>query len=428
MSSRRPWATGVRSAGLALAGVSMLGLIGCQLQPATLEIATPQFPVDREIAEDLITLLAPSSKIDLEQTAQPLPEGDALDALQQGEIDLALVSNAVAYRPGIESVIPLYPTVLHIAYREGRAAGTGRELLTDARVFAGSEDSASRLIFDRVVEQLDLEDTGFRFVEAESQADVIVRFAPLSPHLVAEKSGLKLFSFGSPEDIGSGTLVDAAIMMNPHLRRFVIPAGTYGTATPEPVLTVAVDNYLVARSGLSDSVVYDLVREILLARPALVARNPGLFSHLREDFDVSGSTFVVHSGSRLYLERDEPKLYERYAGVVQLGITLTITTFSMLLAGIRILQRRRKNRIDEYYLAALDIQASMRPASGAADRRDALERLQRLQHEAFAMLVAEKLNADESFRIFYSLSREVKREIERIDAAVKGGPSTPETR
>lgn len=409
----------MRSASITLAGAFLLLVSGCQPQPVSLEIATPQFTVDREIAEDLVMLLGTSSAIDLGLTAEPMSDGNALDALQQGRVDLALVSNAVAYRPGIESVMPLYPTVLHIAYRKGWNGANGRALLDNARVFAGSEDSTSRQFFDRVIDHLDLEGAAFRYVAEETDADVIVRFAPLSPELVADKEGLQLFSFGSPEEIGTGTLVDAATMVNPHLRPFVIPAGTYGRATPQPVLTVAVDSYLVARSGIAESTIYDLVRELLRSRPALVAKSPGLFMHLRDDFDVSGSTFVVHSGSRAYLERDEPTVYERYAGVAQLAITLIITCFSVTLAGLRILHRRRKNRIDRYYASALRIRDSLTPASTAIDRRAAMEQIRRLKKEAFQQLAAEKLNADESFRIFISLSQEVAREIERLESVAR---------
>jgi TRAP-type uncharacterized transport system substrate-binding protein len=58
---------------------------------------------------------------------------------------------------------------------------------------------------------------------------------------------------GKAEDIGSGSSVDAAVLLNPHFRPFVIPIGTYGTLTPEPAVTVAVDKILVARRDLDSA-------------------------------------------------------------------------------------------------------------------------------------------------------------------------------
>jgi hypothetical protein len=44
-------------------------------------------------------------------------------------------------------------------------------------------------------------------------------------------------------------------------------------------------------------------------------------------------------------------------------------------------------------------------------RRDAISRLRALQTEAFEMLVDEKLAADESFRIFITLSNDIIKEL-----------------
>ena len=43
--------------------------------------------------------------------------GAALNAVASGEVDLALVSNYLPFRSDIATVMPLYPTVLHIASR-----------------------------------------------------------------------------------------------------------------------------------------------------------------------------------------------------------------------------------------------------------------------------------------------------------------------
>jgi hypothetical protein len=199
--------------------------------------------------------------------------------------------------------------------------------------------------------------------------------------------------------------------LNPHFRPFVIPAGTYGITTAEAIVTIAVDKILVARSDLDSSVVYDLINDILRLRPALAAQRPGLFQQLSKDFDISRSRFALHSGTQAYLQRSAPTVYERYSGIAELTVTLIVTLGGALIAGVRILRMRRKNRIDRFYAAAIAIRTSARNSQDSADRRRAIANVRELQDEAFDLLAEEKLAADESFRIFITLSNDVLQQL-----------------
>ena len=403
------------AASVILATVALL--VACERDPASLRLATPVLPVDRQIAEDLADMLGESDEVNLELTAPALSESDSLDALLRGDADIALVSNAVSFRHGIATLIPLYPTVLHVAYREGRDASTSTSLLTGASVFAGPEGSASRQMFGRIASHLRLSADDFAYVEdLGSYADVVVLFSPVAPDRIAEFPDVRLFSFGAPADIGTGSVVDAATLLNPHLRPFVIPEGTYGSATPKPVVTLAVDTVLVAREDLNASVVYDLVLALLRSRPALAAKHPGSFEHLAAGFDVTRSTFVVHPGTQAYLQRDAPTIYERYSGIAEVAVTILIALVSASVAGMRIYQRRRKNRIDRFYSSAIEIRDSVVPGSSDEIRRDAIAKIRELQNTAFDQLVDEKLAADDSFRVFITLSNDVLRQLGAINA------------
>lgn len=228
---------------------------------------------------------------------------------------------------------------------------------------------------------------------------------------MAEFVDYRLLSFGSPADIGSGSIVDAAALLNPPLRPFVIPATTYDEANTDPVVTVAVDKILVVRSDISASLVYDLIGEIVRARPALAAARPGVFNELSDNFDVSKSTFVLHAGTQDFLQRAEPTFYERYSGVAEVFVTVLIALISALLAAFRILKIRHKNRIDEFYSAAIEIRNSISQSSTIDEMTLAAEKLRELQDFAFEQLVDEKLAPDESFRIFITLSNDILEQI-----------------
>ena len=392
-------------------------LTACDSRPTELKLVAPSSDLDLEIAQNLAVLLNQGSDFRLDIPAEQRSGEEALDMLLSGDADIALVSNFLPYREGITTVMPMYPSVLHIAYRDGRDASSGYTLLNQARIYAGREGSASRLMLDRIVTRMHLPADAYSYVERSDNArstdsDIAVVFAPISPQRADEFIGYQLFSFGTPAEIGTGSVIDAAALLNPPLRPFIIPASTYGAANPGPIVTVAVDKVLVARNDLDASTVYDLINEIRRLRPALSATRPGLFDQLGDSFDVSRSTFVLHAGTQDFLQRAEPTIYERYSGVAEVAVTLLIALASATLAGFRILKMRRKNRIDRFYSAAIEIRDSISPASSGEARARAVEKIRELQNTAFDQLVDEKLSADESFRIFITLSNDVLRQLQ----------------
>jgi len=397
--------------------ITLVALAACESDPVELRFVPPASDLDLEIIQNLALLLDQSPAVRIRITGDEQPGEAALDILIAGEADLALVSNYLPYREDITTVMPLYPSVLHIAYRIGRDASSGPALFNQAKIYAGIEGSASRLMLETIVARMNLPRDAYSYVDrpgagTTESPDVVVVFAPISPKRVAEFDGYRLFSIGSPSDIGTGSAIDAATALNPPLRSYIIPATIYGAATPEPIVTVAVDKLLVARSDLDSSIVYDLVNEIQRLRPALSATRPGLFEQLTDDFDVSRSTFVVHAGTQDYLQRSEPTVYERYSGVAEVGVTLLIALVSVLVAGVRIFNMRRKNRIDRFYAAAIEIRDSISDTSNDDDCSQAIDKIRDLQNDAFDQLVHEKLAADESFRIFITLSNDILAQIE----------------
>ena len=382
-------------------------LAGCVRGPAELTLARPSSPFDRNVADSLATMFSSESGIGLKLTDDRYSEEAAIDELLSGTVDIALISNSMPYRDGITTVIPLYPTVLHIGQTGQKEFSDLADLIRGSSVFAGPEGSASRVMFEQSVTRLNLEEDEFSFVENRQRPDVVVIFVPIQRNTGRLFSGLRLISMGAPDSIGKGSIVDAATLFSPYLRPFIIPTGTYGDSTQEPILTLAVDKMLVARRGLDSSVVYDLVNELVRLRPALSAQQPGLFKNLSGDFDASLSTFVLHPGAQAYLQRAAPSVYERYSGIAEVGVTLLIALISAGYGGLRLYRLRRKNRIDTFYSQTIKLRNSVTDHTGNDERRDVVTKVRDLQNTAFEMLVDEKLAADESFRIFITLSNDV---------------------
>ncbi len=395
-----------------LLAITATVLLGCERAPTELRLITPKSPVDQEIATDLAKLLGRESGVNIALVPAPEDDETVLESLASGDGDIAIITNNMPFRPDIATVMPLYPTVLHIAYRKGRPTGNTRELLAGARIFAGLPGTPSRLLFKHVADRYGLTEDDFSFVESFDQSpDLVIVFAPISPDRMPDLPDYELFSFGDPADIGTGSTIDAATLLNPQFKPFVIPVGTYGMLTPEPVLTLAVDRLLVARRDLDTTVVYDLVNGLVSLRPALSALRPGLFQDISGDFDPSSSTFIIHPGAQAYAQRNAPTIYERYSGIAEVAVTILIALFSAFLAGVRIYRMRRKNRIDTFYSDVIAIRNSIGESTSAEDRREKADKIRALQATAFDLLVDEKLAADESFRIFITLSNDVLRQL-----------------
>lgn len=404
-----------RQSHLVLLVACLVLLGGCGERRSTFRLLEPAQPFDLEVAEALVDVFENNSRHRVKLVPVPDRFGTALDALEAGYADLALTSNSQPHRKGITTVMPLYPTVLHIMYRRDRDADSPEELFRGASVDAGPVGSASRRLITEIVDSFDMQPEEITFSDnGDELADVIVLFLPILPErvrTVLEEFGAagayRFVSFGRPADIGTGSVVDRAVLLHPRLSPFVIPVGTYDDIPEEPVVTLSVDKLLVSRPGIDSAVVYDLISEIRRLQPALAAAHPMLFKMLSKEFDASSSTFVLHAGAQAFVQRDAPTFYERYSGIAEVLVTLVIGLISGSYAVIQIYNRRRKNRIDGFYKDVMAIRDSINEHSSASEKQVAVERVRDLQNEAFDMLMREKLAADESFRIFVTLSNDI---------------------
>lgn len=389
----------------------LIGGVPALAKPVTeLNLIMPELELDRVIAERIVELVKEDSGLRINLVPVPDSSMSALDALEAGIADIAFAPNTGSYREEISTIIPLYPSILHIVTDKARSADSLEELLRGASVYAGPENSISWSLANRIVDGLELAPGAVSFVkDPQSVPDVIVLYAPIDRDRIMNDPRLenvKWFSFGAPEDVGNGSPVDLAIFLNPRLRPFVIPAGTFGELTPEPVVTVAVDNLLVARADLDKSVVYDIYAEILRLRPALFGTRPELYKPIDESVAQTNFVYSLHQGALAFLKRDEPTFIERYSGVAEVVATLLVGVVSGLFAIVKIYRIRRKNRLDEFLVEVIGIRNSVQPHSSEDERAAAMASIRALQDRAFELLVDEKLAADDSFRIFTELSND----------------------
>jgi hypothetical protein len=396
-------------------GVAFTNLTACSRSVTEVDLIMPELPMEQAIARKIADLVDEDSGLRINLIPPPEDARSVLDALEQGYGDIAFAPNTNQHRNSIATVMPIYPSVLHVGTIADRADGSLEELLDGAQVFAGPAGSIPRQIGEKIVSELQLE-AGVTFTQnQDEEPDVIILFAPIDRKRVMGNSdleNLKLFSFGEPGESGRGSMVDRTVLLNPTLRPFVIPAGTYGALTPEPVVTFAVDTLLVARESLDETLVFDLFEEFLRLRPALFSERPELFQPIGDDIAHAHWSFSLHPGALDYLQRDEPSLIERYSGVAEVLVTLLVGMVSGGFAILKIYQVRRKNRIDAFYTDVIRTRDSVTDDAGSEERAAALEHLRSLREQAYEMLVDEQLAADTSFLIFVLLTNDAMAQID----------------
>jgi hypothetical protein len=392
-------------------------MTSCSKRTAELRLIEPRLPFDHEVATRFATLLDEQSSVSVELVPSIDVNESAMDALLADRADIALLSNNQPFHPNINSVMPLYANVLHIAYNIQEPPDELGDLLRDHSVYAGPPGSPSRVMLAAVSQgRLHLDDLDYVDDPSIKCPEVVVLFAPVAPGILKPQescSRYTLFSLGDPAEIGQGSLVDAVSLLSPQLRPFVIPRSTYTAIETGAIVTFAVDKMLVARSDVPEPVIYDLVSEILRLRPALAAQQPGLFHDIRENFDMSGSAFITHPGTQAFLQREAPTIYERYSGVAEVAVTIFIGLLSGAFAVMRIYNIRRKNRIDVFYKDAIALRNTIDATSTSYARKVAIDKVRDLQASAFDLLVDEKVAADESFRIFVTLSNDIIEDFRR---------------
>ena len=400
--------------------IAVYGATAFTQRTVEIDLIIPALQIDQVIAERIVELVSEESGLQINLIPLPDESMSALDAIEAGFGDIAFAPNTGVYRESVSTVIPLYPSVLHIVINEGRPSGTLEEVFRDAVVYAGQPGSVSRQLADKIVSSFEFAPGDVSFVDGvDVPPDVIVLYAPIDRERVMndpQLQNVKWYSFGSPDDIGNGSKVDLAVFLNPRLRPFVIPAGTFGRLTPEPVVTLAVDNLLVARSDLAESVVYDLYAEILRLRPALFSSRPELYQPIDKQVTQSNFAYSLHLGALAFLQRDEPTFVERYSGVAEVVVTLMVGLVSGMFAVMRIFRIRRKNRLDEFLVEVIEIRKALQPESSDDERTTATAKIRELQDKAFELLVDEKLAADDSFRIFTELSNDTINRIKELSA------------
>ncbi|MDW3196959.1 MAG: TAXI family TRAP transporter solute-binding subunit [Cytophagales bacterium] len=337
-----------------------------------------------------------------------------LDSIADGVADIALIENFVPFRDDVRTILTFYPKVLHIFYQDngGPEPQNFEELLYGKRVFIGEKGTGSHLFMEDMFEFFDLDRSKFTIANDvfSASTEVLIGFTDIVElKNLATLKGFKLYSLDQLDNYGKGSIVDAISLRFPQVHPFVIPETSYRDITDKPIVTVASDALLIVRAGLRESFAYDLTRTIFNEKQDFINLSPLIYTGLDENFDRTQISFPLHEGARVFLDRDEPGFFERYAELVGVLFSIAIAIVSALISLSKWQTQKKKDRVDIFYRELMEMKNTNFKTS--AEGIEKIKGIQQSQNKAFDMLINEELEANESFRIYMELSKETIHEI-----------------
>lgn len=344
-----------------------------------------------------------------------------VDSVARGTADFAVTENYIPYKQGVNSVTVFFPQILHIFYASENPPLSFEELVMDKRVFIGLEGSGSYRFMQNLFDFFKLDKSRIHIAEdAFDEVDVFAGFNDiLSDNYLTGLEDYKIYSFDQVDRFGKGSIAEAIALKFPKVHPYIIPQNTYGSINDQPVLTLSTDAVLVANSQLDNDLLYEVIRSVFHEKQAFNEISPLVYKGLDENFDHGALTFPLHEGARIYLDRDEPGLYERYAELTGVIFSIAVVLISGLISLKKWQVQRKKDRVDVFYNDLMQIKNRLDTQYTLENGRSDLKLVKASQNKAFQMLINEDLEANDSFRIYMELSKEVIQDIKNRMAYLK---------
>lgn len=338
---------------------------------------------------------------------------DIIAAVRNGDINFGIIEEPLALIPGLATVVPLYPNILHVLYKGEDTANQFSDVIVGKRIYAGPLDGAASQLLTKLGDYFDVGTESYTLLDNPwvQQPDVYFVFGGLlDTNSRRNLHGYRLFSFGDAAQLGSGTLAEGIALQFPNVEMFVLPEQIYGNLNRNTVLTMSTRTVLVSAESASVEQIFDVTSALVTNSQRLWNEYPLVSRELNENIQFSAFTLPAHNGARRYFDKDAPTFIERYADVAGLGLTIVAMLASALLALYNLQKARKKNRIDVYYNKVLDLRHELRTTETSDYRREIEDQVRAIQREVFSLLVDERVSANESLTIFLSLSNQVLNE------------------
>ncbi len=391
-----------------------LVLAACTMEDRELTLAVSTEEPAPSIAETIRSSLGERGfSISVDTTTDP---AKIVAAIRDRKIDLALVEEQEIPTPGVVTLAPLYPSILHVLYNDVETPGDLAELIRGAKVYAGPMEGAAHRLLMQLSADFGVSPDQFQMLDNPWAVNPDVYFVfggLLSADSIRQLEGYRLFSFADVEDFNGGSVVDGIVLKHHHLKPFLLPKSVYYTLSNDPIVTLSIRSVLIAHEDFNSEFALDIASMLFSKAQEIALNYPLVTRELNVDINASELMFPLHADTKRYLDRDKPGFIERYADVLALILTILITLLTGGFAFYRYRSQLRKDRVDAYYSQLLEIRRNMEGANTHTAFRSYHKRALDVQQEVLNLLIDERVAADTSLTVFLSLSNQIINELDR---------------
>jgi len=340
---------------------------------------------------------------------------EARTFIENREVDFAIVpNNRILSHGNIRAVAPLNQEAMLFLYKDdGIDYASLKELIDGKRVLIPAQGSGNLGLIQEVFSTLEINSEDYSTYELDLQKldlrgdswkneldsiDILISFSQLNNPLTQEiiNLGWKIYRLGDVNSINKGSLIDALCIKYPWAFPLIIPKKVFGNFQPEAIYTLGIQSLLITHADTDADLIYDFLSDFYAALPAMSQKNV-VFARINEDYNKASISYPLHEGTIMYMDRDKPTIFERYAELFALLVSLVVIVTGILNRYTSNRKQAKKDFIDVYYDELL--------------KATSLDELKSIRLKAINLMQDEKLRADDTFVIFLQLFEQRKNEL-----------------
>lgn len=326
---------------------------------------------------------------------------EANHLVAQGKADLTFVMNHSDFIPEklgseagrLRTICPMYERLLFLFSQRTKDDSLNAGLLLEGkRIGVEVLNGETHTNFLNLMQSGKIEDV--KIVSRDQDPDLIhfwgTYYGPRATQLI---------EYDWNEVSLSPSWIDFITLNDPSLNSYILPA-IPGIEGSESVSTVSTHTLLVGNRDLGEKAIYELSSYIYQHKLDLMKYDI-MYRTINEVFDASTLLYPLHEGTDDYLRRYQPTFVERYADLLALVFSVVVVFFGVVQAIRNRIRRKKKERIDLYFLEYLDIK------SRKIDKSEMMGILDDLLHRAMIQMTSEKMDKTD----FHIFSRLVQQEL-----------------
>lgn len=328
---------------ITLAGVlAVIGLLAggyyFAMRPVTLKIAVgPANSDDVRVVQTLTQAFAQSRGYVRLRPLQTEGAVESAQALAEGKVDLAIIRGDLDVPKNAQAVAILRKNVVVLWVPPAKGKGRKVARITKIAQLAGhrvgvvGRTPANVNLLKVILQQYGVDPAKVETVQfpaneaAEAirnqKADAYLAAGPVNSKITADAIAASTRDGGTPTFLAIDS-AEAIAQNHPAYEAAEIPAGTYGGSPDRPedeVKTISFSHHIVARKGLSDSVVAALTRQLFAVRQQLMTEFP-LAAKIETPDTDKDAVIPAHPGAAAYIDGEEKTFLDKYSDYIWWGL------------------------------------------------------------------------------------------------------------